>query len=97
MNNNGWQLIKNMFSMKDSLKDHLERQDAFVENLSARQKKLWDAADLKKVDALSLIVELSDVANRHGLDTQSNMPDFIIGRFMFDSFEALMAANKANG
>ena len=46
---------------------------------------------------VGLIAELSAVANKHGLDTEANMPDFIIGRFMFDSFEALMAANKANG
>jgi len=46
---------------------------------------------------VKLIVELSEVANKHGLDTEANMPDFIIGRYMSDSFDALMAANKANG
>jgi hypothetical protein len=48
------------------------------------------------MNKLALIAELSAVANKHGLDTESNMPDFIIGRFMSDSFDALMAANKAN-
>ena len=46
---------------------------------------------------LTLITELTAVANKHGLDTEANMPDFIIGRFMSDAFDSLMAANKANG
>lgn len=49
------------------------------------------------MNKLKLITDLSAVANSHGLDTEANMPDFIIGRFMSDSFDALMAANKANG
>ena len=46
---------------------------------------------------LELIAELTTVAKRHGLDIEANMPGFIVGRFMSDSFDSMMAANKANG
>ena len=49
------------------------------------------------MNKLKLIVALTKIANEHGLDTEANMPDFIIGTFMYSSFESLMSANKANG
>lgn len=49
------------------------------------------------MDDMKVIHELTKVANSCGLDTEANMPDFIIGTYLFQVFNSLMIANKANG
>lgn len=46
---------------------------------------------------INLMKDLIDIANINGLDTEANMPDYVIAEFLLASFEALMAANKENG
>ncbi len=48
------------------------------------------------MDKVELILDLAQVANKHGLDIEANMPDFIIGRYLSDVLDGLMVANKAN-
>ncbi len=45
---------------------------------------------------IALIQSLTDVANKHGVDTDANMPDFVIGIYLYESLQTLMKANKAN-
>ncbi len=49
------------------------------------------------MDKINLMLDLTRVARNHGLDIEANMEDFIIARFWFDCFNAMGAANKANG
>ena len=48
------------------------------------------------MELIKIQFELAKVAKDNGLDIEANMPDFVIARFMLDSFSALMVANKAN-
>ena len=60
-------------------------------NVSELNDLLYSDSEMK------LINDLSHVANCNGLDTECNMPDFIIGVYLYKSIQALMEANKANG
>ena len=44
-----------------------------------------------------VIKGFSDVANSKNLDVELNMPDFIIGAYLYESLKAMASANKANG
>lgn len=45
---------------------------------------------------MKVISELTNVANSCALDTEANMPDFIIGTYLYEAMRSLMTANKAN-
>ena len=53
-------------------------------------------SDKSPTHTLNVICELTAICNKYGLDTDANMPDFILGRYMYDSVNSLKVANKAN-
>lgn len=80
-----------LLSQKKIVECAKESADMFVSiKHNGEECELYFAVstDLKK--------DIATVMNRHGIDTKTNTPDFILADFLFGQINLLMALNREN-